>query len=375
MEHSCSLFCSRAMSLPFEIPAVRRALLRWYRRHARDLPWRRSRTPYTVWISEIMLQQTQVATAAPHFERFIARFPDVATLAGADISDVLKAWEGLGYYGRARNLHRAAKAVMQKHSGELPHSVEELRSLPGIGPYTAGAIASIAFGEAEPTLDGNIIRVLCRLARERRRPTLAATRKRLWRIAHELVPPRTAGEFNEALMDLGATVCTPRLPDCGHCPLRRHCLAFKAGEQESLPKVPKRRKTPHYDVGIAVILRGRRVLIDQRPLDVPLGGGLWEFPGGKRHDGETIEECVVREAKEELGLKVRTEKPLCTVRHAYSHFRVTLHARVCRVVSGRARPHASQAIRWVTLDELDDYAFPAGSHKIIAALRREMEGR
>jgi len=348
--------------------AARKALLAWYRRHQRDLPWRRTRDPYAVWVAEVMLQQTQVATVVPYYARFLKRFPTVARLAKAPLGAVLKAWEGLGYYGRARRLHRAAKIVAGEFGGRLPKTATELHRLPGIGRYTAGAIASIAFGRAEPVLDGNVERVLCRVFRIRRNAKASATQKRLWRLAQLMVAPGRAGTVNQALMDLGATVCTPRGPACGRCPLRRVCSAREHGEQDRLPIRGRRKPVPHYDVPVAVIRKRGRVLIDRRRTEGFLGG-LWEFPGGKPEAGESLEACLRREVREELGIGVEVVRPLVTARHAYTHFRVTLHAFVCRHTSGRPRAIECAAWTWVTLDELDAYAFPKGSHKIITALR------
>lgn len=354
--------------------SARRSLIRWYGRHARDLPWRRTRDPYAVWVAEVMLQQTQVATVRDYYERFLSRFPDVASLAAAPLDDVLKVWEGLGYYARARRLHEAAGLVMAEHGGHLPRTADELRRLPGVGRYTAGAIASIAFGCDEPVLDGNVTRVLCRVFRIRGNPSASAVEKRLWRLAQKMVAAGRAGLVNQALMDLGATVCVPRGPRCPACPLRRLCLAREHGEQEGLPLKIRRRPIPHYDVPVAVIRRGGRVLIDQRKPEGFLGG-LWEFPGGKPDAGESLQECLRREVREELGIEVKVLCLLTTARHAYTHFRVTLHAFECR--HERGRPQAIECARWkwATLAELDDYAFPKGSHKIIAALRRSASGR
>ena len=350
------------------IRRTRRRLRSWYARHARDLPWRRTRDPWAVWVSEVMLQQTQVATVVPYFERFMKRFADVPALARAPLDDVLKCWEGLGYYGRARNLHKAAKVVVDAFGGELPRAADELRRLPGVGRYTAGAIASIAFGCDEPVLDGNVTRVLCRVFRVRTAPKETATQKTLWSLARDLMPRGRAGEFNQALMDLGATVCTSRRPACPRCPLRGVCLARARGEETSLPVRTPRRPVPHWDVAVAVIRKRGRILIARRKPEGLLGG-LWEFPGGKRRRNESLETCVVREVREELGLEVRIRRALVTARHAYTHFRVTLHAFECDHVSGRPRPTAADAWTWVRPDDLDDYAFPGGSRKIIDALR------
>ena len=348
---------------------VSRRLLAWYARAGRDLPWRRRSDAYAVWIAEVMLQQTRVQQAGPYYERWLAAFGDVASLAAAKLEQVLKAWEGLGYYARARNLHAAAGQVVREFGGQLPQTVEELRRLRGVGRYTAGAIASIAFGRDEPVLDGNVTRVLCRLACIRDAPS-AGRQRRLWELARQLIPPGRAGAFNQAMMDLGATVCTPRRPACLTCPLRNNCRAHALGCEESLPRRTPRPPVPHFDAGVGVVLKRGRVLIDLRP-SKGLLGGLWEFPGGKMQPGEDAVAAVRRELREEVGIEVRVVGPLATVRHAYSHFRVTLHAMECRHVSGRARALGCAAVRWVGLDELEAFAFPRATRRIIAALRGE----
>jgi A/G-specific adenine glycosylase len=315
-----------------------------------------------------MLQQTRVATVCEYYGRFLERFGTVEDLARASLTDVLKAWEGMGYYARARNLHAAARQVVADFGGRLPATPAELRRLPGVGPYTAAAIASIAFGLDEPVLDGNVTRVVARLFAVEGNPASAATRKRLLALAGKLIAPGQAGRVNQALMDLGATVCTPRGPRCETCPLEGHCEAAALGRQEELPRKARRRRGPHYDVAAGVVWRRGRVLIDRRKGDGLLGG-LWEFPGGKRRAEESLEQAVVREVREELGIEIRCLSPLVTVRHAYTHFRITLHAFECRHVSGRCRPIGCDAFRWVRLAELGDYPFPRANHRVIAALR------
>jgi A/G-specific adenine glycosylase len=348
-------------------------LVLWARDNLRELPWRAEpREPYRTWVSEVMLQQTQAATVVPYFTRFVERFPDVHTLAAAPLDDVLKAWEGLGYYSRARNLHRAAQIIATEYGGQLPHTVGELVRLPGIGRYTAGAIASIAFDQHAPVLDGNVKRVLCRLFAIQDDPRTLATQKQLWRLAESLLPKKRPGAFNEGLMELGATVCTPRAPDCKRCPLTRHCQAYAQGDPESLPVKAARKKLPHYDVTAAVIRKGGglvpKLLIAQRPPDGMLGG-LWEFPGGKCHAGETLEDCLRREIEEELGIKIKVGERIATIKHAYTHFRITLHAFACRHVKGHIRALGVADWRWVSLDGLDQFAFPVTDQKIIAALK------
>jgi len=342
-------------------------LLAWFATHERQMPWRGSPDPYAVWVSEVMLQQTQVATVTPYYERFLRRFPDVGALARARLDDVLKTWEGLGYYSRARNLHAAAKTIVADLDGEIPRTVEGLCELPGIGRYTAGAIASIAFGLDEPVLDGNVARVLSRVFLVRTPPKEPRTATRLWDLARELLPKGRAGEFNQALMDLGATVCTPRKPACIVCPIAPVCRARAKGLQDALPAKSRRKPLPHHEICVGVVRKKGRVLIDRRKPEGLLGG-LWEFPGGKRRKGESREACVRREVLEELGVRARVGERFAVVRHAYSHFRVTIHAFECEFESGRPRAIRCAAWKWVRPREFVRFAFPAANRRIIAAL-------
>ncbi len=358
-----------------QIARLQRQLLRWWRTHKRDLPWRRGRTPYRVWVAEMMLQQTQVATVEPYYRRWLKAFPSFRALARATQDQVLKCWEGLGYYSRARNMHAAAQQVVKQRNGRLPPNVNELRRLPGIGPYTAGAIASIAFGADEPVLDGNVIRVLCRLFAIRRDPRQQQTRKDLWALAGTLVPAGRAGDFNEALMDLGATICTPAAPTCDACPLADTCKALAAGSQNRLPLKTKAAPVPHHAIAVGVIVKNGRVLIDRRKNEGLLGG-LWEFPGGKIGRGESAIAAVRREVAEEVGIEViPDDQPFATVRHAYSHFRITLQAFLCGHVKGRARAIDCAAVKWVPIGELTSYAFPRANQKVLAALPDALAGR
>jgi A/G-specific adenine glycosylase len=351
-----------------QIEIMQRELLTWYEVHQRDLPWRRTRDPYAIWLSEIMLQQTQVATVIPYYKCFLKEFPTVKTLAQASIDRVLKLWQGLGYYSRARNLHRAAQVILSEYNGKIPQTTDELQSLPGIGRYTAGAIASIAFDLDEPVLDGNVERVLCRVFRVKTSPKETSTHKKLWALARLVVPTGRACFFNQAMMDLGATICTPRGPECERCPLREICQARRNNEQNDLPVKTKRPPTPHYEVVAGVIWKNDKILIDQRKHEGLLGG-LWEFPGGKREANETFEECLVREVREELGIEISVGKELTVVQHAYSHFRITLHAFECRYRSGRPRAMECADFKWVKLADLDNYAFPKANVRILTVLR------
>ena len=347
---------------------IRKKLLEWFAAGARDLPWRRTRDPYAIWVSEIMLQQTRAQAAIPYYERFLKRLPTVEKLARARPDTVLKLWEGMGYYSRARNLHRAAKEVVSRFAGQVPRTREELVTLPGIGRYTAGAIASIAYGQREPMVDGNVERVLCRIFRIRGNLKDGAGQKQLWSIAEDLVPPTGAGQFNQALMELGSEVCVPRNPRCDVCPLNRLCDARRHDEQNALPERKAKKPLPSHTVAVAVIWRDGRVLIDKRRPEGLLGG-LWEFPGGKVEPGESPETAVKREVGEELGITVRVDRPLATVDHAYSHFRVRIHAFECAHLSGEPKCITCTDLKWVRLGDLGRYAFPAANNRIIEALR------
>lgn len=352
-----------------DLTPLHNALIGWFEAHKADLPWRRSRDPYAVWLSEIMLQQTQVTTVIPYYERFLQCFPSVGALATAPLTEVLKLWEGLGYYSRARSLHRAAQMIMHEYGGQFPTSMRDLQRLPGVGRYTAGAIGSLAFGLDVPVLDGNVIRVLARLFDIDADTSKPETTRTLWSLAERILPEGRAAAWNEGLMELGRRVCTPRSPQCGTCPLQEHCAALQHGVQEQRPVKAPRRRTPHYDVTAAVIRRkDGSILIAQRPHDGMLGG-LWEFPGGKCQEGESLQACLRREIREELGIEIEVGAQIAAIRHAYTHFRITLYAFECRHTGGDPRPLAVADWAWVEPGALSAYAFPVTDQKIIAALR------
>jgi A/G-specific adenine glycosylase len=346
-------------------------LLSWYERHQRDLPWRRTQDPYAIWVAEIMLQQTRVETVLPYYTLFLGRFPTLEALAAAPLGDVLKAWEGLGYYARARNLHAAARWVVQERDGHLPASADALLELPGIGPYTASAIASIAFGQDVVALDGNLRRVLCRIFGIDDDPGRSNTQRQLERLAMDMLPTGRADDFNQALMDLGATVCTPAAPHCLICPFINVCQSQQEGIQNELPIRATRAVRLHRDVTAGVIWDGNgRFLITQRPLDGMLGG-LWEFPGGKRRPGEALPACLHREIKEELDIQIEIRDLLCTVEHAFTHFHMTLYAFDCQWLAGTPQCLGCIELHWATLDELDAFAFPVADQKIISFLQNQ----
>ena len=346
-------------------------LLDWYARHARTLPWRSHADPYAIWVSEIMLQQTRVETVIPYFDRWMTRFPSVLEVAAAPQQEVLRLWEGLGYYARARNLHRAAQTLAREHSGELPRTAAELTKLPGIGRYTAAAIASIAFGENTAALDGNIRRVLARVFNVDEPARSPAGERRLWALAQEHLPPGRAGDYNQALMDLGTGICTPKSPACAKCPLAALCEANRLGNQAQRPVKMSKKALPHHTVAAAVIRRDGQIFIAQRPPDGLLGG-LWEFPGGKTEPGETLPETLQRELCEELAIEVRVGNPFGVYRHTFTHFKVTLHAFECRLINGSAPiPREHSDIRWVSPDQLADFPMGKIDRQIANTLSRE----
>jgi A/G-specific adenine glycosylase len=343
---------------------IRRKLLAWYDRAARDLPWRRTRDPYAIWLSEIMLQQTRVEQGIPYFHRFLEAFPSVEALAQAPADRVLKAWEGLGYYSRARNLHKAAQVVAREHGGIFPRTVEALNRLPGVGRYTAGAIASIAYGVPAPVLDGNVKRILSRLFNVSTAIDDHATTQALWARAEALVPRNAPGEFNQALMDLGATVCTPRNPRCDACPVATHCRARAEGVQEERPVRRPRKPLPKHELVAGIVRRGGKYLLGKRGPNGMLSG-LWEFPGGAVLPGESHADALRRILRDQLGIEVRVLGLVASVDHGYSHMKVNLTAYRCELVSGVVRPTVHEAVEWVPRSRLGQYAFPMVNRKFL----------
>jgi A/G-specific adenine glycosylase len=354
--------------------AIRLALIDWYDVHKRSLPWRDRPTPFRVWIAEIMAQQTRLDTVQPYFERFLTRFPDVASLAEASLDEVLALWSGLGYYGRARNLHRAARIVMERYSGQLPAEADSLVDLPGIGRYTAGAVASIAFGRAEPVLDGNVKRVLCRLFDLAEDVSLVASQKRLWLLAAELVPPDRCGDFNQALMELGALVCAPAAPACPACPLRHACWALKAGTVEHRPVKSPAREPRRVDLVAAAVFQadGRLLLVQSPPRG--LFGGMWGLPLWPR-DGKPAREKVPalrRILAREMGIaEWRPHRCLASFEHVLTHRRLKIHLYRTLLDEGRTVRVPGDYPRHEWLDPqggLKDLGLPGLTVKLLDAL-------
>ncbi len=351
-------------------PQVRASLLQWFEAKQRKLPWREHYRPYEIWISEIMLQQTQVKTMLPYYARWLERFPRVPAIARAREEELLKYWEGLGYYTRVRNIYRVAHLLVDKFDAEFPKDHALLLKLPGIGRYTAGAIMSIAFNADYPVVDGNVARILARLLDLKAPVSDRETRKLLWQTAAGLLPRGEARNFNQALMDLGALVCTPRHPSCCECPIPSVCKGLQGGVVSQRPVMGETRTPVPLQVAVGVLFHADRVFIQKRPPE-GLMPHLWEFPGGKLHPGEAPEAALVREFQEELGVSVHALRKVAQIRHNYTTFKVTLHAFSCRLEHAGRQPVLLSAVegRWVTLAELDHYAFPAANRKLIQLMQ------
>lgn len=344
-------------------------LLAWYDRERRDLPFRRTRDPYAIWVSEVMLQQTQVSTMLPYFARWMERFPDVSALARSSEHDVLHAFQGLGYYSRARNLRRAAQAIVEHHRGAMPSAYDELLALPGIGAYSAGAIASIGFGARVPVVDGNVVRVLTRVFAWRGDPKRAPLKTAVWQAAQELVPALRPGDFNQALMELGATICVPRRPNCFACPLARVCRARAAGVQEELPEPSAKPKTVEVRMAAALTIERGRVAVVQARADAPRWASMWQFPAVELEAGESAESGARRAAAALAGLRVRVDAPVQTVRHTVTHHRITLDAYACSREGRRTEPGASvEALAWKRPAELTQLPMPSAHRRLASAL-------
>ena len=347
-------------------------LINWFIKEQRDMPWRKNPIPYYVWLSECMLQQTQVATVIPYFNRFITTFPTVFDLAKSDLQTVLKSWEGLGYYSRARNLHKAAKMVAEERDGIFPTTYQDLQKLPGIGPYCAAAITSIAFQNPVPVVDGNVLRVFTRfwgLYDDIKQPK---TRDILFKKLEPFIVKSSPSEFNQGIMELGALICTPKNPNCSVCPINSDCYAKEQQKTLELPVKTKSKKTPHFNIGVGVIWKKNKILIAKRKEDQMLGG-LWEFPGGKQKENECITTTIKREIKEETSLEVIVKSPYAIIKHAYSHFKITLHAYKCIYKEGIAKKNTSDDIKWIPIEKLNYYPFPTANKKLIKSIIEEQK--
>ncbi|VVB57200.1 G/T mismatches repair enzyme [uncultured archaeon] len=358
-------------------PSSLAALHAWYSKNARALPWRESNAnPYHVLVSEFLLQQTQVKQAIPYYERFIKKFPTLSSLASADLDSVLKAWEGCGYYARARNLHKTAQIIMKQYDGKIPSSHAALLSLPGIGPYLAASISSIAYQQPHAVLDGNVIRVLARASAYPHAVDSPKSKKELQKMAQDWLdqsPAVSPSLHNQSMMELGALICTPRNPKCASCPLAGICRAHLVGREEDFPIKARRQARPLIQVGTGFLFNQKgEILISQRYGDDFLGG-LWEFPGGKQEEGESLARCVEREFMEEVGLPIRARDELMVVRAEYTHKSVDMHVFRCvlqKNASSLPRPLECQAVKWEKISNLGKYAFPKANRRMLEWLEK-----
>lgn len=350
---------------------LQKALLNWFNENQRDLPWRHSYEPYQIWISEIMLQQTQMDRVTLFFTRWMNTFPDVATLAAASEHQVLKCWEGLGYYSRARNILKTAQLLITRYQGKIPESRKELLQLPGIGPYTAGAIASISFNRDVPVVDANIERIFARLFNIDLIPGSPEAKRLHWQKAEILLPKDHSRNFNQGLMELGALICRPKNPDCSACPLAPHCQALKYDIIPERPVPKKSKQIIPIEMATGVLIHNGQLFIQQRLAD-DVWGSLWEFPGGRMKKGENPEQTVVREFLEETEFKVQVESKITTTLHHYTRYKVTLHCFLVTLAGQDSDPvlHAAQDFRWIPAEELANYAFPAGHRKLISYMEK-----
>ncbi len=346
----------------------------WYEASQRSLPWRETGDPYRIWVSEVMLQQTRVDTVIPYYHRFIRRFPNVSALAAAKREEVLKAWEGLGYYGRARNLHRAARVVDQRLDGVVPRDRKAFQRLPGVGEYISAAVMSIAFNQPFAVVDGNVKRVLSRIYKIKKPVNTTPGHKSVQEKADALLDRTRSSRFNQAMMEVGALVCTPAEPDCGACPVSSLCWAFRDGSVSRYPRKQKKKATPTRTFAVGVVRADKQVLIVQRA-SRGLLGGLWEFPGGEIGTKEAPEEACIRGVREQTGLAVETDAYVTRVRHAYSHFKVVIDVYLCRLVSGEIRLNGHADHRWAALHELEAHPFHKAAHKFIPLLEEALASR
>jgi A/G-specific adenine glycosylase len=351
---------------------IQTELVKWYCVHKRNLPWRNTSDPYKIWVSEVMLQQTQVNTAIPYYYKFIKAFSNIKELACEDQQQVLKLWEGLGYYARARNLHKAAQIVEKEYNGKIPQGFDTFLKLPGVGEYIASAVQSIAFSKCHAVVDGNVKRVLSRLFLLNEPVNRPASYGSYKSVAQDLLVQSDPGDFNQAMMELGALICKPRTPECRVCPVQSYCEACKKNKTDIYPVKIKKKKVPTYKITAGVVIKDRKLLITRRKPEGLLGG-LWEFPGGKIKEGEAPFAACVREILEETGVEARIKEHLTSVKHAYTHFKIQMDVFLCDFHKGKIILNGPIDYKWVTIDQIDDYAFPKANLKFFKVLKNTVK--
>lgn len=341
-------------------------LITWYQKNKRDLPWRKTRDPYAIWISEVMLQQTTVGAVIPYYQRWMKKFPDIRCLSRARPQTVLALWQGLGYYQRARNIKKTAEILVRESCGQIPSTYQELRQLPGFGPYTTGAVLSLAFHKRIPIVDANVRRVMMRILAIKGKTGVLHDEKIYHRLQGLLPKSKKMNAFNQGLMELGALICRNREPLCGLCPVRSFCQGYQQGIQEIIPE-PRKKILKRIHAAIAIIEKNKKFLIHQRP-EKGLLAGLWEFPGGKLNRGETVINALKREMKEEIGVDIICAQKYLELKHFYTQFCVYLHVYRCRIKNSIFN---RQEYRWVSLKNIGRYPMPSGSVKIIEQIRKD----
>jgi len=346
-------------------------LMKWYGDNKRSLPWRETKDPYLIWVSEVMLQQTRVTTVVDYYLRFIRKYPEIKDLAGASQEHILKVWEGLGYYARARNFHKAAQMVISQYNGNVPGTWPEFHGLPGVGDYIASAVLSIAFGKPYAVVDGNVKRVLARLFQIDAPVNTSSSKNVFGEMARQLLDTTDPGTFNQALMELGALVCTPKQTDCEACPIASFCMAFGDGVVADFPKRKPKKPVPEKQLVTGVIIKNKKVLIVQRNPDHMLGG-LWEFPGGEVKEGESAKQACEKQIQDQTGIRVTASSCLTRVQHAYSHFKIQMDVFRCQVQKGAVKLNGPVAYKWVSIKHLDRFPFHKAVHKFLPLIK-EME--
>lgn len=351
-----------------QLKKFREALHSWYAINQRKLPWRETNNPFFIWISEVMLQQTQVKKALDYYERFVHKFPTIQSLAQADLQDVLKSWEGMGYYARARNLHKASKLIVSEMNGIIPDNYSDFKRLPGAGNYITAAVLSLAFDKPYAVVDGNVKRVIARLLRIEEPVNSSSSSKKFQETADLMLDQNQPGIFNQAMMELGAIICRPKNPGCCVCPVSSFCQVYATDEQANFPVTIRSRETPEYHIAVAIIFKNERILIARRKPDGLLGG-LWEFPGGRRRENEPANLACIRNIKEKLNLNIDKLEFLTHVNHAYSHFKIQVDVFRCRARPGKIALNGPVDYRWIRPEEIHEFPFHAAHHKFIPKVK------